>query len=259
MLAAAPADARVTVAAAWAPRTDGLVTMTSLELVDFINSQRAKEEAELTHANFLAKVPKVLGETSHSFECDLPDSYGRPRKGFRFPKREACLMAMSYSYELQAKVYDRMTALEAEQCQLAIPNFSNPAEAARAWAEQYEQRQAAQLERDKAIATKAEIGSRREATAMATASAASREVKRLQEELGHNQHHATMIAVEKAASRKFGPQGWRPVKKWCDEHGVAPKSVTDPRYGEVKAWPADAWGTVYGIDLAEIFPLSNVA
>ena len=88
------------------------VTMTSLELVDFINSQREADEPELTHANFLAKVPKVLGETSHSFQCDLPDAYGRARRGYRFPKRESCLMAMSYSYELQAKVFDRMTALE---------------------------------------------------------------------------------------------------------------------------------------------------
>lgn len=99
-------------------------TMTSLELVDFINSHR-KQQAEqagqsfpsddfpeLTHANLLAKVPKVLGGTSHSFECDLPDNYGRPRRGYRFPKRESCLMAMSYSYDLQAAVFDHMTALE---------------------------------------------------------------------------------------------------------------------------------------------------
>lgn len=38
------------------------VTMTSLELVDFINSQRGAGEAELRHDHFMAKVPKVLGE-----------------------------------------------------------------------------------------------------------------------------------------------------------------------------------------------------
>lgn len=92
------------------------VTMTSLELVDYINSTRAEGEPELLHKNFIAKVPQVLGEeTSAKFLADLPDSYGRPRRGYRFPKREACLMAMSYSYELQAKVFDRMTALEEQQ------------------------------------------------------------------------------------------------------------------------------------------------
>lgn len=100
----------------------GVVTMTSLELVEFINSERVAPDPELTHANFLAKVPKVLGETSHLFECDLPDRYGRPRKGYRLPKREACLMAMSYSYVLQAKVFDRMCEMEqALRPQFAVP------------------------------------------------------------------------------------------------------------------------------------------
>jgi len=96
--------------------TNNAVTMTSLEMVDFINGQRKEGEAELQHKHFLEKVPKVLGEeTSAKFSADLPDSYGRPRKGYRFPKREACLMAMSYSYDLQAKVFDRMTELESEK------------------------------------------------------------------------------------------------------------------------------------------------
>lgn len=120
------------------------VTMTSLELVDYINASRTAGEPALTHANFLAKVEKVLGGTSHSFECDLPDSYGRSRRGYRFPKREACLMAMSYSYELQAKVFDRMTELESRIT--ALPDFTNPVAAARAWADQVEQRERLELE-----------------------------------------------------------------------------------------------------------------
>ncbi|SFY31287.1 phage antirepressor KilAC domain-containing protein [Azotobacter vinelandii] len=113
------------------------VTMTSLELVDFINSVRGEEEAELQHKDFLAKVPKVLGvETSAKFSADLPDSYGRPRRGYRFPKRESCLMAMSYSYELQAAVFDHMTKLEeALSKAVSIPDFSDPVAAARAWAD----------------------------------------------------------------------------------------------------------------------------
>lgn len=110
------------------------ITMTSLELVDLINDHRksqaesagqsfpCEEFPELTHANLLQKVDKVLGKRSHSFECDLPDTYGRPRRGYRFPKREACLLAMSYSYELQASVFDRMTALE----QRAVPAVAIP-------------------------------------------------------------------------------------------------------------------------------------
>lgn len=118
------------------------VTMTSLELVDFINASRKPGEAETSHANFLAKVPKVLAETSHSFECDLPDSYGRPRKGYCFPKREACLMAMSYSYELQAKVFDRMTALEQGDAPKLPQTMAQALRLAAEQAERLEQQQA---------------------------------------------------------------------------------------------------------------------
>ncbi len=89
------------------------VTMTSLELVDFINSQRKEGEAELQHKHFLEKVPLVLGEGCAEFSA----TYQHPQNKqiypmYRFPKREACLMAMSYSYDIQAKVFDRMTELE---------------------------------------------------------------------------------------------------------------------------------------------------
>lgn len=106
------------------------VTMTSLELVDFINADRqerakaagadfpSKGFAKLEHADLLKKVPEVLGEHAGKFSCmfDVPIGNGaiRQSRGYRFPKREACLMAMSYSYELQAKVFDRMTELEAQ-------------------------------------------------------------------------------------------------------------------------------------------------
>lgn len=112
----------------------GEVVMTSLELVDYINNHRSQQAeaagasfpskgfAKLQHKDFLAKVPKVLGaQTSEKFSAELPDSYGRLQPAYRFPKREACLMAMSYSYEIQAKVFDRMTELEAKTPMPALP------------------------------------------------------------------------------------------------------------------------------------------
>lgn len=127
------------------------ITMTSLELVDFINQQRKEGEAVLRHDDFMRKVPRVLGEEGAR---KFSDTYIHPQNGqtyscYRFPKREACLMAMSYSYELQAKVFDRMTALESAQAPVAtLPNFADPVAAARAWADEREvsQKQQAQLE-----------------------------------------------------------------------------------------------------------------
>lgn len=108
-------------------------------------------------------------------------------------------------------------------------------------------------QRDHAIETKAEIGSRREATAMATASAAVRQANQLKEELGRGLRQATVAAVEKVAKRKFGKQGFRPLKNWCAENGVQATKVHDPRYGWVRSWPASAWAAVYQIDLADLF------
>ncbi|MFA5633140.1 MAG: hypothetical protein WC997_16650 [Porticoccaceae bacterium] len=236
------------------------VTMTSLEMVEFINGQRGEDEPELLHKNFLAKVPEVLGKRSAEFLADLPDSYGRPRKGYRFPKREACLMAMSYSYELQAAVFDKMTELEKQlagkQQMPAIPKTLP--EALRLAADLAEQKQIVEYQRDEAVRTKAMIGSRREATAMARASAAVREVNKLREELGRNRHHATITAVEQVTRQKFPRNAYVALRRWCKDHGTRPMEVDDERYGKVKAWPAGAWLDVHGIDLSRLFAPATV-
>ncbi|WP_180131308.1 phage antirepressor KilAC domain-containing protein [Acinetobacter sp. YH12072] len=95
------------------------VTMSSPEIVDFINIHRKevataeKPYKELRHDDFMRKVPSVLGE-GHAPKFIGTQNYGNnnTRHIYNFPKREACLMAMSYSYELQAQVFDRMTAME---------------------------------------------------------------------------------------------------------------------------------------------------
>lgn len=103
-------------------------TMSSLQMVEYINADRkAKAEAEgltfpckeyrvLQHKDFLKKTPKVLGEEhSAKFFSQYKDSTGRYLPCYQFPKREACLMAMSYSYELQAAVYDYMEELDRQK------------------------------------------------------------------------------------------------------------------------------------------------
>ena len=251
-------------------------TMTSLELVDFINSHR-KQQAEqagqsfpsegyaaLRHDNFMAKVPEVLGAGG---VLKFKDTYIHPQNGqtydcYRFPKRESCLMAMSYSYDLQAAVFDHMTALEEKL--KSLPDVSSHEGALLALqgsvAQQLalisENKQLA-AERDHAIATKAQIGSRREAQAMAAASSAVRQVRRLEDELGRGTRFATVIAVETVTDEKFPFNAYVHLRKWCKANGVQPEIVPDRRYGEVKAWPAGAWAAVYQIDLATLFGASG--
>lgn len=86
-------------------------TMTSLEIVEFINNHRQatatfeKPYIELQHRSFMAKVPQVLGEvTAAKYFASVNYQSGNgatnSRSVYNFPKREACLMAMSYSYAI---------------------------------------------------------------------------------------------------------------------------------------------------------------
>ncbi|KFX03560.1 Rha family transcriptional regulator [Pectobacterium betavasculorum] len=103
--------------------------MSSLQMVAYINDERkSKAKAEgvgfpcnkyhkLRHADFNKKVPKVLG-VGYAKNFAYPfrnEQNGEEYPGYLFPKREACLMAMSYSYELQAAVYDYMEELDRQR------------------------------------------------------------------------------------------------------------------------------------------------
>ena len=232
----------------------GQVTMVSLELVDYINDSRKFDEkpVQLRHADFMAKVPKVLGiETSEKFRSSYLAGNGEQRPCYRFPKREACLMAMSYSYELQAQVFDRMTAMENHIAAQNLPSYAieDPIERAKKWIEEEKQKQLAIQERDHAIATKAEIGSRREATAMGRLSAKVKEVESLKVQLDKSLDFASIKSVEIATGRKFG---WHALKKWSKSNSSEIKTIPDPNFGEVKTYHKDAWLAVYNINLSLI-------
>lgn len=128
------------------------VTMSSPELVEFINKHRKevatveKPYIELRHDHFMAKVPKVLGEkVAPNFLGDYQDGRGRTYPCYYFPKRESCLLAMSYSYELQAQVFDRMTAMENHIAAQNQPSYmiEDPIKRAEKWIEEEKQKQAA--------------------------------------------------------------------------------------------------------------------
>lgn len=113
------------------------ITMTSLQIVEYINDERqrvadagGKRYVELLHKSFLAKVPQVLaGEMSAKYfaHIDVPGPNGGVRQSpaYILPKREASLMAMSYSYTIQAQVWDHMTRLEEELTKQTGSNLIN--------------------------------------------------------------------------------------------------------------------------------------
>lgn len=105
-------------------------------------------------------------------------------------------------------------------------------------------------QRDRAILERRWIGEKREATAMATASAAVRKKNELAAKLGECSKFATIKAVEREVGTKFSPY---PMRKWCKENGFSAKDVPDETYGTVKAWPAEAWKAVNDINLKKVF------
>lgn len=93
-------------------------TMSSLEVVELINIVRKEEgnNTELRHDDFMRKVADVLGALNATKFLGT-QIYGNNnrRNIYNFPKREAMLMAMSYSYSTQARLYDRWQELENNQ------------------------------------------------------------------------------------------------------------------------------------------------
>lgn len=122
----------------------------------------------------------------------------------------------------------------------ALPNFADPVAAARAWADEYEARVRAER-------TKAEIGARREATAMNTAAQATKRANALMVELDRSGQWASVKRMEKAyPDMKFD---WRRLKRASIEVGFMALDIPDQNYGTVKAYHAAAWEKVYGLEI----------
>ena len=109
-----------------------------------------------------------------------------------------------------------------------------------------------EAERDDAIRTKAEIGSRREATAMATASAAVRKAAALENELGRGRDYKSVkgipwfLDVFADTPAAYSVAG-RKLSDMSRRMDYEIREIEDSRFGSVKA---------YHVDVIEAFRLS---
>ena len=111
-------------------------TMTSLEIAevtgrnhkDVMRSIREMEEAWI----------KVNGRKFALVE--YKDAKGEMRPCYSLSKTECLYIATKFNDEARAKLVLRWEELENQvrKSEIVMPNFSNPADAARAWADQYE-------------------------------------------------------------------------------------------------------------------------
>ncbi|HCD9529100.1 TPA: phage antirepressor protein [Acinetobacter baumannii] len=115
--------------------------------------------------------------------------------------------------------------------------------------------QQARTERDHAITTKAEIGSRREATAMATASKFKRENEDLKQKLGESISFAAVASINTKLKTNFGNKEGRLLSKYSREHHLEIKKATvqGQRFSEVNSYHRDAWLAIFNIDLTSVF------
>jgi len=209
------------------------LTMSSREIAELTSS---------THDNVLKTVRRLVTE-GVVFGNETP--YTHPQNGqtyteFLLSFRDTMVVVSGYSAELRARIIDRWQQLEEQVSAPALPDFSNPALAARAWAEQYEARIAAE-------AKKAEIGSRREATAMNTASLAVKKANKLAIELDKSMQYATVKRMEMLYhGQSFN---WRLLKSTAIQMNIPPTDVFDANYGTVKAYHADVWREAYALEI----------
>ena len=95
-------------------------------------------------------IQKDVSKIGHMFyETETPDSYGRMQKSYYMNRDGFSLLVMGFTgkeaIEWKLKYIEAFNAMEKKlKNPLALPNFSNPAEAARAWADEFEKRKQAE-------------------------------------------------------------------------------------------------------------------
>lgn len=128
--------------------------MSDLLSVTMLDKMSSLDIATITgkrHDNILRDIKTLLdqGVQALNFEESfttrlLPNGGHKSEPCFHLTKKGCLILASGYDAVLREKIIDRWEALEKTIGGLVIPDFSNPADAARAWANEYEARQLAE-------------------------------------------------------------------------------------------------------------------
>lgn len=251
-----------------------------------VTSQQVAEAFGKEHKNVMRDIREIMDKCSESFNAlnfelvTYKDAKGEERPMYLLTKDGLMMVTMGYTTPEAMRVKEayiaRFNEMEEQlrSASPAIPDFQNPALAARAWAEQYERRQIAEAQRDEAIRTKAEIGSRREATSMATASAAIRQRDALADKLGEGKHYKQVKAIpwllevfhESAGmyTRRWVASSRSLVKGWASPRASRKTASTAPskstmwkssrRSGWLSSRTTTCWGNIVSSSSASISP-----
>lgn len=120
-------------------------TMSSLELRDLINDARfTAGEPKVRNDQFLSRVEDELGDELEGVQKYYTPVYGNQVATYSLTLDQCMLVGMRESKAVRRSVLAKLKSLEAPRVIATLPDFSNPVTAARAWADEMEQKQIAQ-------------------------------------------------------------------------------------------------------------------
>lgn len=118
--------------------------MTSLQIAEVTGKR---------HDAILRDIRNIIeqGADAHNYvETSYTDKANRQKPCFELTPKGCLVLASGYDVVLREKIIDKLEEYQQKEKSTmpALPDFSNPAEAARAWAEQYEQKMIEQKRAD---------------------------------------------------------------------------------------------------------------
>ncbi|GGG04019.1 hypothetical protein GCM10010995_21890 [Cysteiniphilum litorale] len=210
-----------------------------------MSSREIAELCDKEHKQVMRDIRAMLEQLKQGTDLYLGqyESNNRKYDEYNLPKRESLILVSGYSITMRAKIIDRWQELEAKG-QSSLPNFNNPAEAARAWALQYEQNKQLEYERNEAVHTKAWISDKKTATAMNTASQMVKKVDKLEDELGRGKNYKAVKAIPWLLDYFINTHTMysvvgRKLSLLTNQMGYSHQEVEHEQYGTVKAYHID--------------------
>lgn len=205
--------------------------------------RRLEETDAVENADYIIVPQKCETMTEHGKKASIKNEY-------ILSTDIAKEIAMLERNEVGKKVRRYFIEFEKAHKQIFIPQ--DLPTALRAYANEVEQKELALKQRDQALATKAWIGSKREATAMATASAAKRENERLKVELDKSKEWASIKKVAGELGVSEGKFKYADLRRKSNELGLDRPKIKDNNYPDgIRLYHKDAWAAVYDIDITK--------
>lgn len=188
---------------------------------------------EVRHDNAMRTVAGMVGGDGFGASPQIEESYNLPNGGtkrlktYQLDKRQSIAVASRLNVSFLMRIVDRWQELENNKPQL--PDFNNPAAAARAWADNHE---ALQLEQQKTAE-------------LSTA---------LDKEFGY----CSILRAARFLGVSEKVFNWRPLKAESLRIGYPAKKAPSPRYGYQNLYPLQAFKTCYpDYDFSDLTPDST--